>query len=68
MAYDNLDKIIDDLTNDLTGLENVIERLKKRQTQEPNNVFQESDLETANILSKQLTDTIEQLKKCVPGG
>lgn len=68
MMQSDFDQIIKDLTQDLEGLESIINRLKQRQAYGHNNEHQGKDFDSANTLSAQLADTIKQLENCLLGG
>lgn len=63
-----LERIIEDLSQDVKGLENIVSRLKQRQVNIHNNEFQIKDLSSASTLSQQLRNTIEELEKQLIGG
>lgn len=68
MNQEALERIIEDLSQDVKGLENIINRLKLRQVNIHNNEFQMTDLSSANTLSQQLRNTIIELEKHLIGG
>ena len=68
MNQHELERIIEDLSQDVKGLENIVSRLKQRQVNIHNNEFQIKDLSSASALSQQLRNTIEELEKQLIGG
>ena len=68
MKQDEFEQIINDLTQDINGLENIVSRLKQRQVNSQNADLQVKDLLSANTLSQQLRNTIKELEKLLIGG
>ena len=68
MNQHELERIIEDLSQDVKGLEHIVSRLKQRQVNIHNNEFQIKDLSLAITLSQQLRNTIEELEKQLIGG
>ena len=68
MKEDEFELIINDLTQDINGLENIVSRLKQRQVNSQNADLQLKDLSSANTLSQQLRNTIKELEKLLIGG
>ena len=67
MNNNELKQIIEDLSQDVNGLKNIITRLKQKEANIQNNDFQMKDLSSANALSQQLRNTIEELGKHLIG-
>ena len=68
MEEHELEQVLKDLSQDIDGLENIIERLKQRQVNSWNVKFQKDDLSSVSILLHQLKNTITELNKLLIGG